>query len=498
MFIATALLLGVNAVSVYRWDTATTTGIQDGTGTWGTSAFWSKDNGITRGAWVPNSIARFGGGSSGTAGAVIGTASTTINLAGIIFDQPFAGNYSINSASGYKLNFVGQSTIVCNYASTINANISGGTITLSGAGVLTFTLGASTNTNTGWIITSGATMTASGNYTFLFGSATLQVNGTLNLPAGTNVRTISNVISGSGSVNTSATSGFGSITVLGNNTFTGTWTNLASSTILQIGNGTTPSVGDVGPCSLVLNSGMDVNRVGTFTMGANVSGTGVTRFIRGDITLTGTWSAGTITVGVSTTTTLRIGNGGTTGSVSSNISVSGSPAGTVSFNRSDSYTYPGVISGGGAVVHAGSGTLTFSANQTYTGATTVNSGGKLRLGGNLAATAVTITNTTGNTIGADTATTRTIAGSVTFAGSNAALDVQTNGSTVASRLTVTGGVVRGGAKVNVLGALNAGTYIIISGASATSSGAEFTIGTNLSGRTCTFSTVAGVTTMTAV
>jgi fibronectin-binding autotransporter adhesin len=474
-------------IRTYRWDLAVTTGIQDGQGTWNTTnTYFSNDNGATRIAWVPGSIAQFGGGSSGTAGGNIVTGTQTCT--GLIFNTPFAGSYTFG---GGTIAFIGASFIECNSATGMigSGMLSGGTITVRGTATFTIAGSSAANTIDTLNVTSGATVAFTAAYTVKLPTSSLIVGGTVSFAAATSATTISCVISGAGTITSSNASGGSSdITVLANNTFTGTWTHNGTGN-LRIGNGSA-ATGDVGTCSLVLNAPAIFQRVATWTLTANVSGTGTATLSNGDMTLTGAWTAGAISI--SSGTTIRIGAGGTVGSCSANLSNAGAKV----FNRSNAYTYPGVISGAGTVTHSGSGTLTFSANQTYTGTTTI-SAGPLRLGGTLAATAITVANTTGASIGASTAATRTIAGSVTFAGSNAALDVQTNGTTVASRLTVTGGVVRGGAKVNVLGALNAGSYIIISGASGSSSGAEFTIGTNLSGRTCTFSTVSGVTTMTA-
>ncbi|MBB1593149.1 autotransporter domain-containing protein [Achromobacter sp. UMC46] len=67
---------------------------------------------------------------------------------------------------------------------------------------------------------------------------------------------------------------------------------------------------------------------------------------------------------------LRIGAGGTTGSVSGNIANNSS----VVFNRSDAVTYDGVISGNGAVVKDGAGVLTLNGVNTYRGITEVSTG----------------------------------------------------------------------------------------------------------------------------
>lgn len=494
MFIAPALLLSasITTVATYRWDLSATAGVQDGQGTWNsTNTYFTKDNGATRVAWVPGSIAQFGGGVSGTAAGNIITGTQTCN--GLIFNTPFAGSYTFG---GGTIAFSGTSPFIeCNSATGMTGSgvLSATYLTIRGSAVFTIAGASTPNVIDTLNVTSGATVTFNAVFTTKV-PTNLIADGTVNFSSGTSTAAVSSVISGSGSVNVSSTAGFGSVTITGNSTFTGTFT-IASSSSVAIGNGVLSS-GDVGPCSLVANSNFDINRVGTWTFSANASGTGNVRFLRGDITMTGAWAAGTVTVGISAATTLRIGAGGTTGSVASNISVSGSPASSVVFNRSDNYTYNNLISGAGSVTHASTATLTFALNQTYTGTTTI-SAGPLRLGGTLAATAITVANVAGASIGLTAPGTKTIGGSITFAGSNAALDVQTNGTNGVSRLTVTGGVVRGGAKVNVLGALNAGSYIIISGSAGASSGSEFTIGTNLSGRTCTFSTVSGVTTMTA-
>jgi fibronectin-binding autotransporter adhesin len=68
--------------------------------------------------------------------------------------------------------------------------------------------------------------------------------------------------------------------------------------------------------------------------------------------------------------TLQIGNGGTSGALSGNISDNAA----VVFNRSDNVTADGDISGSGSVSKNGAGVLTLSGNNTFGGAVTVAQG----------------------------------------------------------------------------------------------------------------------------
>lgn len=67
---------------------------------------------------------------------------------------------------------------------------------------------------------------------------------------------------------------------------------------------------------------------------------------------------------------LQIGNGGTTGSIKGDIF----NLATLAFNRTDSLTYDGVISGNGLVSQLGTGTTILTGENTYTGGTTIRQG----------------------------------------------------------------------------------------------------------------------------
>ena len=73
--------------------------------------------------------------------------------------------------------------------------------------------------------------------------------------------------------------------------------------------------------------------------------------------------------------TLQLGAGGTTGSITGNVANNG----ILAFNRSDSVTFGGVISGTGSVQQNGTGTTVLTGDNTYTGGTIINAG-TLQLG----------------------------------------------------------------------------------------------------------------------
>ncbi|WP_160300162.1 autotransporter outer membrane beta-barrel domain-containing protein [Devosia limi] len=205
----------------------------------------------------------------------------------------------------------------------------------------------------------------------------------------------------------------------------GTWNgSVINSGTLSVGDGGTAGTlsGDV------VNSGtLAFDRSDASTFGGAISGAGVvTKSGAGTLTLTGnaTHSGGTtINAG-----TLQVGNGGTAGALSGNVA----NAGTLAFNRSDSSTYGGVISGNGAVTKSGAGTLVLSGTNTYIGATSVNAG-TLSVSGSIAASALTVNG--GALKGSGTVGTTTIASGILAAGNSI------------GTLTIAGGLDLGAAAV---------------------------------------------------
>jgi autotransporter-associated beta strand protein len=122
---------------------------------------------------------------------------------------------------------------------------------------------------------------------------------------------------------------------------------------------------------------------GTTILSANETYTGTTNVNAGTLVLTGSSVSPTTTV--ANGATFQLGNGGSSGALTGAIIDNG----TVVFNRSDSYSYAGLLSGGGLLNQAGGGvtSLTNTAN-TFSGSVRV-SAGTLRTASGFALTAVT-------------------------------------------------------------------------------------------------------------
>ena len=145
---------------------------------------------------------------------------------------------------------------------------------------------------------------------------------------------------------------------------------------LQIGDGGSRGTlaGDV---SLASGTHLDVDRNDTFVLSAHVGGDGALRQVgSGTTVLDGdhTYTGGTfIAAGA-----LRLGNGGTTGSLTGAINNQG----WLEFNRSDDFVLGNAVSGAGGLLQMGTGTLRIADDQAYTGATRVL-GGALQVDGSI-------------------------------------------------------------------------------------------------------------------
>ncbi|MCK1475963.1 autotransporter outer membrane beta-barrel domain-containing protein [Bradyrhizobium sp. 197] len=297
--------------------------------------------------------------------------------------QILAGTLSVSSntnlgAAAGTVTFDGgtlQNTASFSSARTMTVNAGGGTIQtladLTLAGVIGGA-GALAKSGSSRLILTG-TNTYAGGTTISEGTLQLGNGGTTGSIAGdvvnsatlafdrSNLLTFGGLISGGGAVNQI---GPGTTVFTANNTYTGLTTISAGR--LELGNGGTSGsiAGDV-----LNNSVLAFNRSNAFIMPGAISGSGAVEQNGGGTTvLTGdnTYSGGTmINAG-----TLQLGNGGTSGSIVGDVLNNSALA----FNRSDTMTFGGIISGSGAVNQIGSGVTVLIGNNIYTGDTTVSAG----------------------------------------------------------------------------------------------------------------------------
>jgi autotransporter-associated beta strand protein len=153
-----------------------------------------------------------------------------------------------------------------------------------------------------------------------------------------------------------------------------------------------------------------------------------------ELTATNTYLGGTtISAG-----TLSVGAGSTTGEITGDVTNNAN----ITFNRSDSQSFAGIISGSGMLTKLGADTLTLTGNNTYSGGTTI-SAGTLRIGAgsNAGAIAGNVTNNATLTFNRSDAVTfaGTISGTgaVTKSGSNTL--TLTSNSTYSGATTISGG-----------------------------------------------------------
>jgi autotransporter-associated beta strand protein len=279
-----------------------------------------------------------------------------------------AGTSTVSIAAAGRLVFNRSDTL------SVNNLITGaGGITQAGTGT---TILLRTNTYTGSTIISGGTLQMGTNGIFgsLGNTSSVVNNGSLVFNRNgseTDGRIIAATISGTGTV---TQAGSGTIWLTGTNTYTGA-TTIATG-ILSLGRAT--ANGDLGASSHVVNNGtLQIDRTTDLTLTQSISGTGAllklgaaTTTLTGNNTYAGLTS---ITAG-----TLRIGNGGSSGTLGTGATLIGAGA-RLTFERNDVHTAGNTITGAGALVQAGAGTTVLSGDVSHTGGTTINAG-TLRIG----------------------------------------------------------------------------------------------------------------------
>ncbi|OOG74791.1 hypothetical protein B0E45_05170 [Sinorhizobium sp. A49] len=331
-----------------------------------------------------------------TNGRIVGGAGGSAGSGGPVLEKR-------NGDGGHGISALNGATIVVNGSVTGGVAGNGGTGGVHGAGIfgrnLDVTLGASGSIIGGNGGTANAMTFDGGANTFRFSAASPGLSGniainnsaSLTIDQNSNGR-INNTITGNGSL---IKSGSGTLTLTGMNTYTGATSIAAGGTLAISGQGRINASSGLtangtfnvsaaasaqiksldGSGQVVLGSQYLIIHNATGTFSGAITGTGGVNVMAGTQVLTG---ANTFTGGVGTSTgaTLQIGDGGTGGSIVSNVT----NGGALIFNSSDSVTYGGEITGNGTFSHIGPGTLTLTATSSTRGPVTIGTGSTLQLG----------------------------------------------------------------------------------------------------------------------
>ncbi|MEI7773512.1 MAG: autotransporter-associated beta strand repeat-containing protein [Verrucomicrobiota bacterium] len=320
-------------------------------------------------------------------------------------------------------------------------------------------------------IASGATTVLSDAGTLLAGTASAAAtpitnNGSLQASSSSGIKTIANVIGGSGSFEKV---GSGTLVLSGSSTYTGTTTlsngllsmsnSLALGTLgsvifkggtLQYGSGVTTDLSSriLGTAS-TSNFAIDTNG-NNVAYGTGLSGTRLVKLGNGALTLNGENS---FTGGVS----ISAGTLELAGAMAANAEIAS--ASLLRFNRADAAIFAGSLSGAGAIEKANTGVLTLSGSVSgYTGVLSL-SGGTLVLGSTSALGGTLAFN--GGVFQYGAGVTTDISSRIApLTGGAARIDTGTNSVTFAGSLSGTGGLVKSGAGNLTLGNVPAETIAV--------------------------------------
>ncbi|MEK7949495.1 beta strand repeat-containing protein [Luteolibacter soli] len=185
-------------------------------------------------------------------------------------------------------------------------------------------------------------------------------------------------LSGSGAISgvtNLVKSGTGTLTLATNNNYTGE--TVINAGTVQVGSGGT--AGSLGTGAVINDGTLAFNRSDAVTIANAISGMGsLSQLGAGTVVLTADNSyTGATTVNAGRT--LQVGNGGAAGSLGDTTAVTNN--GTITFNRSGTFTVTPPITGSGALIQNGPGTVILAGDAGYTGTTTI-AAGTLQVGAN--------------------------------------------------------------------------------------------------------------------
>jgi autotransporter-associated beta strand protein/T5SS/PEP-CTERM-associated repeat protein len=381
------------------------------------------------------------------ANIIVNGAGSTVTATGVTAVGFFAPG-SITIANGAVFNSQGGAeidTLVVELG-TPSVLVTGPGSTWNVGGPALFVGGGSTTGPGMLTVANGGTVTSTAPVSIgdVTGASTLTVTGAGSVLNALNSLTIGDNSCGCNLVGTLTVADGGVVNSPGS-------TSIAAGSTLNIGMG--GLAGAINTPAIANDGQIIANFTDALTLTAAISGAGsLSKAGAGTLILTGssTYTGGTTITGG----TLQLGDGGANGSIVGNVTNNG----TFAINRSDTFTFGGVISGSGAFQQNGTGTTIFTAANTYTGGTIVNAG-TLRLGpgGSLAPTGALTVNAGGTfdlnsfnqTVGSLAG-----AGNVTLGAGRLTTGSDNTGTTFSGAISGTGGLTKIGAGTLVLTGTN--------------------------------------------
>ena len=329
----------------------------------------------------------------------VGTGATPITIVNL-------GTIKTYGASSYGIRFNqtsgGTGLVTINSTGTVKTYGSGA----SGIAGPTSAIAANVAITANNVIASGANASAIAFTTT--GTATVTTTGTISgtvtgITIGAASTTLANSGAISGTTGIVLSQGNASVTTSGSIAST----SGSSGTAIQFaGSGNTltlqPGFSITGN---VLATGTDTFQLGGPGSGTfNLSSIGTSQQYRGFSTFNvignSTWvltGTGNQNWTIASGSTMQLGNGGTSGSITGNVVDNG----VFAIDRSDVYKFGGTISGSGAFQQVGPGTTVLTASESYMGATSVNAG-TLEVDGSIAASSSVTVNSGGTLSGTGT------------------------------------------------------------------------------------------------